>query len=384
MPELYCEKCHKSKDEKQFYGSNNLEKYPTGRLKQCKLCATMHIDNFDSSTYLPLMEECDVPYVPKVWNELLLKYGKDPSKLNGTSIFGRYLSQMKLKQWKEYRWKDTDFIQEVENKKLAETMKEQGYGAAEIAVAIEEASKGAELPEGFAPAPQASPFPQTPSYAEYTPDLSEDDQIYLCGKWGRMYRPDEWVQLEQMYVDMMNSYDIQTAGDKATLQLACKANLKANQLMDLGDIDGAQKATKMYDSMMKSGKWTAAQNKGEKGEFIDSVSEIVTLCEKEGFIPRFYQDEPQDKVDKVIIDTQHYVHSLVTEEMGLGTLIENAVKLLREEQDAINAASRSGEESADDSLFDYDKDYVDLSDDDYTAFNELEEEMEMADEEVEV
>lgn len=140
----------------------------------------------------------------------------------------------------------------------------------------------------------------------------------------------------------------------------------------------------MFESMMKSGKWTAAQNKGEKGEFIDSVSEIVTLCEKEGFIPRFYQDEPQDKVDKVIIDTQHYVHSLVTEEMGLGTLIENAVKLLREEQDAINAASRSSEESADDSLFDYDKDYVDLSDDDYTAFNDLEEEMEMADEEVEI
>ncbi len=70
--------------------------------------------------------------------------------------------------------------------------------------------------------------------------------------------------------------------------------------------------------------------------------------------------------------------------MGLGTLIENAVKLLREEQDAINAASRSSEESADDSLFDYNKDYVDLSDDDYTAFNELEEEMEMADEEVEI
>jgi hypothetical protein len=43
-----------------------------------------------------------------------------------------------------------------------------------------------------------------------------------------MYRPDEWVQLEQLYVDMMNSYDIQTAGDKATLLLACKANLKSN------------------------------------------------------------------------------------------------------------------------------------------------------------
>jgi hypothetical protein len=43
-----------------------------------------------------------------------------------------------------------------------------------------------------------------------------------------------------------------------TLKLACKCSLKANQLLDIGDIDGAQKATKMYDGLMKSGKWTAA------------------------------------------------------------------------------------------------------------------------------
>jgi hypothetical protein len=27
-------------------------------------------------------------------------------------------------------------------------------------------------------------------------------------KWGKMYRPDEWVWLEKMYQDMMASYDI--------------------------------------------------------------------------------------------------------------------------------------------------------------------------------
>jgi hypothetical protein len=50
---------------------------------------------------------------------------------------------------------------------------------------------------------------------------------------------------------MLDSYDIQAAGDRNTLMLACKSSLKANQLLDLGDIDGAQKATKMYDSLMK-------------------------------------------------------------------------------------------------------------------------------------
>ena len=51
---------------------------------------------------------------------------------------------------------------------------------------------------------------------------------------------------------------------------------------------------------MKSGKFTAAQNKAENGEFVDSIGELVAICEKDGFIPRYYADGPQDKLDKVI------------------------------------------------------------------------------------
>ena len=41
--------------------------------------------------------------------------------------------------------------------------------------------------------------------------------------------------------------------------------------------------TKMYDGLMKSGKFTAAQNKGMNGDYVDSVSELVAICESEGF-----------------------------------------------------------------------------------------------------
>ena len=53
---------------------------------------------------------------------------------------------------------------------------------------------------------------------------------------------------------------------------------------------------------MKSGKFTAAQNKAESGEYVDSISELVAICESEGFIPRYYTDGPQDKVDRVLED----------------------------------------------------------------------------------
>jgi len=70
----------------------------------------MHVDNWDPSTYTWILKEIDVPYVPDEWNKLLSRYGKDKRKLTGTTIIGRYLSIMKLNQYKDFRWKDTDFI----------------------------------------------------------------------------------------------------------------------------------------------------------------------------------------------------------------------------------------------------------------------------------
>ena len=123
--------------------------------------------------------------------------------------------------------------------------------------------------------------------------------------------------------------------------------------MDLGDVDGAQKMLKMYDSMMKSGKFTEAQNKAEKGEAIDSISELVAICEKEGFIPRYYTEGPQDKVDRVLQDLQTYTKTLVVEEMGLGAMIEKAAKQMQEDQQRkdSNDGAEDDEQAMEDELF---------------------------------
>ena len=113
---FYCEKCNRTMSGDQFYGSNNLEKYPEeGKLRQCKKCISAHVDNFNPDTYLWILQECDVPYIPDEWNKLLASYGKDKSKLTGMTILGRYLSKMKLKQWRDYRWEHTEHLQEIAN-----------------------------------------------------------------------------------------------------------------------------------------------------------------------------------------------------------------------------------------------------------------------------
>lgn len=386
MPEKkkrYCTKCRSTKNEDNFYKSNNLEKYPEGFLNQCKDCITMHVDNWEPETFMWILQECDVPYVPDQWNQLLARYGKDPSSVKGTTIIGRYLSAMKLNQFKKFRWADTKFLQDKANHDKEEAMKRQGFGAAEIAEAIEQGSFP--VPDKPLVEPTYADENNTDDNEDYFDNLNgvpedtsivdaltDEDKLYLRMKWGKAYKPDEWVQLEKLYRDMMQSYDIQGAGHEDTLKLVCKTSLKSNQLLDMGDVEGAQKMVKMYDMLMKSGKFTASQNKAENGEYVDSIAELVAMCEKDGFIPRYYTDGPQDKVDRTLQDFQKYTRALVTEEMNLGNLIEQAVKQIQidKEKEALRDADAAGDDDAFEAeLFDEDNAY--LQDEDFQQLKQM-------------
>lgn len=375
----YCEKCNRTMNSTEFYSSNNLEKYPNnGKFSVCKKCMTMHVDNWNPDTYLWILQEADVPYVPDEWNKLMEKYGRDPQSITGMTILGRYLSKMKLKQFKDYRWKDTEFLQQMANNKLEQTMKRQGYDAQQIATAIEKSSIAIperELKEPvYAPPPNAPTedyFAQQSDEVEQELDLTDEDRTYLRLKWGKTYKPEEWVKLEQLYEEMMASYDIQSAGHKDTLKLICKTSLKANQLIDIGDIEGFQKMSKVYDSLMKSGKFTAAQNKAESGEFVDSIGELIELCEKEGYIERYYVEQPHDKVDLTIQDMQRYTRTLIEDETNISTMVEKALRenAKEDEEKAKNVES----DIVDDADLSIEELERTIKDSDYVDFEEFKE-----------
>jgi hypothetical protein len=296
---------------------------------------------------------------------------------------------MKLKQHKDYRWEHTEFLQQLAESKIEQTMKRQGYGMEEITMALER--KKMIIPEdGFKePDPPPPPplhfddeddyFSQHAEGNDIVIDLTDEDKTYLRLKWGKAYKPEEWVKLEQLYEEMMSSYDIQTAGHIDTLKLICKTSLKANQLIDMGDIEGFQKMSKVYDSLMKSGKFTAAQNKAEEGDFVDSVGELIEMCEKKGYIERFYIESPNDRVDFTIQDMQRYTRTLIEEETNLSAMIEAALKQnAKEDQEASDNTEDMIVDDADLSIEALEKT---LEDKDYGDFNDwLDEEAEADDE----
>lgn len=389
-----CIKCGKTMDEAtQFYTHKNGDK-----TKMCKKCLTMHVDNFDPNTFLWLLQEMDVPYIAAEWNVIRNKAAaKDRDKMNGMSVFGKYLSKMKLKQWNQYGWADTERLkamnEEKEKAQLAERAKfeeeiQQQYDNGEITEAQYKTFMSAETQNDiYMSAPPASwdnpalekdnPFQESNFMAESelidtAADLTQDDKIYLAMKWGRLYKPSEWVELEKKYTEMTQSFDIQDADTTNTLILICKTDLKMNQAIDQGDVEGFQKLSKVSESLRKSAKFTAAQNKEQKNDYVDSVGELVAMCERQGFIPRFATDIPQDKVDTTLKDMNSYVEKLVKQDLGFGQQIEDALRKIQIQQ-------QMNEAEAAESMIDGDEPEG-LKDADYVEFyNSIEEQKELDD-----
>ena len=347
--------------EDNFYTYKNGE-----RVDMCKKCLTMHVDNFDPDTFLWILEKMDVPYLEEEWNVLRDRaFEKDPTKMNGMSVLGKYLSKMRLKKWKEYGWKDTESLaiaererrakaeKAAEEKKKRQAEKEENSTTKKINGKISEAefltmTDTSSHYDAYLKAAAAGAFAQPGGNSsgigtnnmfnenEFIPEdelidlgeeLTHDDKIYLAMKWGRLYKASEWVELEKKYTDMKNSFDIVDSDTESSLILICKTYLKMNQALDAGDLEAYNKLSKAYESLRKSAKFTAVQNKDGNNNNINSVGEMVAFCERNGGkIPKFDLSVDLDIVDKVIRDMKDYTKSLIYDDPALARQIETYIQ----------------------------------------------------------
>lgn len=94
-----CKRCYKvyANEVDGFYKSN---KNPDGYLDLCRVCINDIIDVNDPQSFLPILQEADVPFFQYEWN-----YVVEISRNHG-SVLGRYLSKMRLPAFKKMRYND--------------------------------------------------------------------------------------------------------------------------------------------------------------------------------------------------------------------------------------------------------------------------------------
>lgn len=374
-----CSKCGRSlKASAEFF------KMKTGeRCDLCKDCLTQYIDNRNPETFMWILEMFDVPYIEKKWTQLTNeRYKKNPGKFGPKSVIGLYLRAMNMLQYRDLTYADSDSINNVgKNVKVDEDYEEQlkiKLENGEISQGqyntLTKTNRNAQkegydengflIPEEEEEAQSEEPQEQTPQYQVdpnyWTDQLDESDINYLMLKWGTMYTPEQWVKMETTYNKYSQEYDLNVDREEV-LKKMCKTSLKMDECLDAGDITAYKNLAAVFDQLRKSGKFTEAQNKEDRQQVLSSIGELVALCEQEGGIihalPQYDPDQyPQDKIDFTLKDLKSYTYSLVSNELGLGDLIESYIeKLEQAEGDSVDINAglvTSAEEAATEELTD--------------------------------
>ena len=366
MADVFCKKCQKVLKDKEFYKKKNGEP-----LDICKKCLTMHIDVFKPESFMWVLEKIDIPYIEEEFNAIVNKdYAKKGAdNFDHAAAFGKYLSKMKLSQWNKYTYADTEKLKAEKEERIAAATKQEEEYNNDLLKQLQEgqiseyeyktmtsvvqqesdrdkylvdpnifAGKNKKSGGGSSSGGDLNFYDENQFIAEEDlPDpateLTQEDKVYLAMKWGRLYKPAEWIELEATYKEYMNSFEVNDPDTEKSLIMICKMILKMNQALDAGDVESFKKLSSSYESMRKSTKFTAAQNKEDKDAGVASIGELIVICEQDGFIPRFPTDIPQDKVDFTIKDMNNYSYKLVTQDLGFGDQIENALKALKLRQE---------------------------------------------------
>lgn len=326
----FCHTCRKTLNEKQFFKTSRLDKHPSGYLPDCKTCLTMTVDDTDPATFLPILKEIDVPYLPSEWRALLVK--KDS---RGSSILGKYVSKMRLNNFRKYKWADSENKMKEESDAIMTALRQETNNESEAEEKMNDLMSFNDFKtpdmQSRNQEPSASAlYGLSPQTSKYGLTQEEIDQLKL--EWGEDYTEDQFLQLEQLFKDMKEAYLIQDPIAVSNAKMICKMTSKMNKFLDIDDVESVSKISRQLDLFIKSANLAPVQQK-DRQQTTFAISQLAFLVEREGgFIPEFYIGEPNDKIDQILRDMQEYTEYLVRGETNISEMAKNVEEILQQDQ----------------------------------------------------
>lgn len=327
----FCQSCRKTLDEKNFFKTSWVQKHPAGILPECKSCVSMTIDDTDPATFLSTLKEINVPYIPSAWRELLVK--KDPK---APSILGKYVSKMRLNQYKRYSWADSERLTREETDALLDAVRQTTTTESEAQNEVDKmlnfqdiAPQSPMLVDGGNGALSASMYQLvglTPETSQYGLTQEEIDNLKIS--WGKDYSEEDYLALEQQFTDMKSAYVINDPIAISNARMICKMTLKMNKFLDIDDVESVSKLSRQLDLFIKSANLAPVQQKDRQSSTF-AISQLAFLIEKEGgFIPKWDTSVPIDNIDMILKDMQDYTEHLVLGESNIGEMANNTATVL--------------------------------------------------------
>lgn len=265
-----CIICGKTKNDTEFFKTENLERFPDGRQDTCKTCVAKNVNMNDLSEFMGLLKELDRPYIDTAY---------DATQAVDKPSIGKYLQKISvLKQFKGLKYKDSvgidleDIEKELEN--VAEINEPHTFDSAGNLITITPAVK---------------------KRWEFIPDKEIDEILFG----------------ERYIADMKLDYKIETVQEERTLLDLAQLEILKQQLMNDGierikDLDTVSKQIAL--TLKDAGLRIIDRKDNLQKTGIDSIGEIILQIERDkGFIlPNQVEFEPDD-VDYMLMYYMQWV-----------------------------------------------------------------------------
>jgi hypothetical protein len=258
-----CLSCNKLKNLKtEFYLSNSPLASTEGRLNICKSCLLTKVNPDDLDNVKDILRQIDKPFLSYMWQSAI---DESPTK---EGIFGKYLKNISMRQFKDMTWKDSDF--EIEN---GDTTKAT---------------------------------------------LSNEDDFVLTDeimdKWGFGYTPEEYRFFEKKYKMLRNNYPEKTALHREALLTYIRYRVKEELATAQGDVKNAKEWGALAAKAAQDAKINPSQmSKSDLTDGLDTFGQLVRTVEQAvdiiPILPKF-KERPQDKVDFTLWCYINYVRDL--------------------------------------------------------------------------
>lgn len=220
-----------------------------------------------------LCQMIDIPFIPKEFERL--------HEINGDDVFSVYAKIFQSSQFEGLGWADY-FAQFMELKKLG---------------LIEN-----ELPR-----------------------IHEAKIKQMKEIWGGNYDEESLTYLENLFLGMLATQNINGALQTDQARKLCKISLEIDQRIRAGiDFD---KLMGSYDKMVKTAEFTPKNAKNEND--IDSFAEAAAWLEKRGWVNTYFDDVSRDIVDEVTQNLQAFNQRLYVNESGIGEEITARIEALK-------------------------------------------------------
>lgn len=255
-----CLKCQDHKKLSNFYISYS-KLHTDQKVPVCKTCLNKMFDKSNMQESIKdILRQIDKPYIYYILETSINE--------NSENIFGKYMKNIGMKQYKSLTWEDSIFENEPNSKE----------------------NKNITVQDSSHPSRQ------------------------LIEKWGYGYDPEEYLQFERKYQALKNNYPERTAMHTEALLTYIRYRVKE----EIATAKGDSKAAKDWGTLAKDAANAAKINpsqlsKADLSDGLDSFSQLTRSVEQVvdiiEILPRF-KARPQDRVDFTIWCYINYIRDL--------------------------------------------------------------------------